>query len=244
MFLESVIEFWKANEQVLTWVMIILFVLILAVLFVISFKYETKNKTNAEKIKKMTALSILSALSVVLYYFVKFPLAAILPFIPGFLDIHFSNVPIFIGGYLFGPISGSMIVIIRFLVKLPGTSTLGVGELADLIIGLATVLVSSIVYHKYKTKKTAILTSFLIIITWTVFAVLANWLFILPFYINLYSFEGVYGMLMVIPGITETNYMSRYILFAVIPFNIIISSLVSVITFASYKRLSKIYHEL
>jgi len=230
--------------QVIEITLLVVFILALIVLFIFAWTVENKIEQKTKKIKKMVMISILAALSVILYYFVKFPLGVILPFIPGFLDIHFSALPIYIGGYLFGPISGSIIAIIRFIVKLPGSSTLGVGELADLVIGLSTVLVSSIMYHRSRTKKTAVLSALAIVGVWVVVAVLANWLFILPFYMNLYSFEAVFGMLTVIPGVTESNYMLLYILYAVIPFNVILASLVSGITFVVYKRLSIVYKKI
>lgn len=242
--MQQIIEFLQNNMQVIEITLLVVFILALIVLFIFAWTVENKIEQKTKKIKKMVMISILAALSVILYYFVKFPLGVILPFIPGFLDIHFSALPIYIGGYLFGPISGSIIAIIRFIVKLPGSSTLGTGELADLVIGLATVLVSSIMYHKSRTKKTAIVSAFAIVGVWVIVAILANWLFILPFYMNLYGFEAVFGMLTVIPGVTESNYMLLYILYAVIPFNVILASLVSGITFVVYKRLSIVYKKI
>jgi riboflavin transporter FmnP len=242
--MQQIIEFLQNNMQVIEITLLVVFILALIVLFIFAWTVENKIEQKTKKIKKMVMISILAALSVILYYFVKFPLGVILPFIPGFLDIHFSALPIYIGGYLFGPISGSIIAIIRFIVKLPGSSTLGVGELADLVIGLATVLVASIMYHRSRTKKTAVLSALAIVGVWVVVAVFANWLFILPFYMNLYGFEAVLGMLTVIPGVTESNYMLLYILYAVIPFNLILASLVSGITFVVYKRLSIVYKKI
>ena len=242
--MQQIIKFLQDNIGTIEIVLISVFILALVFLFIFAWRIEDKSESNSKKVNKMVMISILSALSVVLYYFVKFPLGVILPFIPGFLDIHFSAVPIYIGGYMFGPITGSIIAIIRFVVKLPGSSTLGTGELADLLIGLATVLVSSIMYHRNKTKKTALKASFAIVAVWMIAGILSNWLFILPFYMNLYGFDAVLGMLTVIPGINENNYMLMYILYAVIPFNLILSSLVSAITFILYKRLSLIYKKI
>ena len=243
MSFESIMEFLKDNEAAFLWSLTALFILGLIVLIVVAFKSEKKIENRHNKVKKLTAISMLAALSVVLYYFVKFPISFLLPFIPNFLDIQFSNVPIYIGGYMFGPIAGTIIAVIRFVVKLPGSSTLGVGELADLLIGLVTVLVSSMMYQRNKTKKTAIKASIWIVVLWVVVGTIANWLIILPFYIYMYTFEGVFGMLQVIPGITADNYMLYYLFIAIIPFNLILATLVSGITFLLYKRLSIIYEK-
>lgn len=237
-------DFIQTNQNAFKVGLIVVFSVSLVILSILAYKYESRSKGNGEKIKKMVMLSILAAISVVLYLFVKFPMNLILPFIPGFLDIQFSNLPVYIGGFMFGPISGTIITIIRLLVKLPSSTTAGVGELADFLIGFATVLVSSIIYHHHKTKRGAIIALFSIVISWTITALIINWSFILAFYMHLYGFDAIFGMLTTIPGITRDNYMGYYILFAVIPFNLILSSLVSLLTFVVYKRLSMIYRDI
>ena len=236
----QIVEFLLSHDILFRIIIGALFLGVLVVLFFLAKKYETSHVSNTKKIKKMAAIAILSGLSVALYYFPKFNL----PFLPSFLEFHFSNVPILIGGFLFGPVSGSLIVVIRFLAKLPATSTLGVGEIMDLIIGLSTVLISSIIYHHHKSKKNAIIGMAASAAVWTLVAVLINWLFIVSFYIELYfggSAAAFVGLLAMVPGVSETNYMGPYLLFAVVPFNLILSSFVSVITFILYKRISQLY---
>lgn len=71
-------------------------------------------------IKRMVMISILTALSLVLYIVgPKFSL----PFFPSFLEINFSMLPIFIGLFMLGPVDALGIVLLRFLIKLPFTST-------------------------------------------------------------------------------------------------------------------------
>ena len=217
------------------------FILLLAGLYLFSRKYEDKNKSNSERIKKLTAIAMLSSLSVVLYLYVKFPIQPLIFFMPNFLDIHFSNVPIYIAGYLLGPSSGAMVAIIRFIVKLPQTRTATVGELSDLVIAMATVLVTSILYQKYKSKNTAIWLSIAMIPIWIFTSVLSNWLIIMPFYISVYGFDAVLGMMQNVPGINGDNFMTYYLFIVVVPFNLILSSLVSLITFFTYKGISRFY---
>ena len=86
-------------------------------------------------INKITKIGIFTALSIVLYN-IKFPL----PFFPPFLEVNFSMLPIILVSLMFGPVEGALVVLIRFLIKLPFTHTVIVGETADLIIGLLTVV--------------------------------------------------------------------------------------------------------
>ena len=189
-------------------------------------------------IQKMTTVAILSALSVVFYMFLKFPL----PFIfPSFLDIQFSNLPVILAGLIFGPSEALVVVIIRFLIKAPFSSTAYVGEVADLVIGYLVGTATSFIYHRNKTKKGGIIALVIGSIVWVVGAIIINSVVLLPWYINTYGMDAVFGMLKVIPGITESNYMLYYVVFAVIPFNTLLAVIVSTITFFVYKRISLIY---
>ncbi len=191
-------------------------------------------------IQKMTTVAILAALSVVFYMFLKFPL----PFIfPSFLDIQFSNLPVILAGLIFGPSEALIVVIIRFLVKAPFSSTAYVGEVADLVIGYLVGTFTSFIYHRNRTKKGGIIALIVGAIVWVVGAIIINSVVLLPWYINTYGMEAVFGMLKIIPGISESNYMLYYVLFAVIPFNALLAAIVCCITFFVYKRISLIYKE-
>ena len=92
-----------------------------------------------------------------------------------------------------------------------------------------------------KTKKGAVIACIWGMFVWVFVAVMANYLFVIDFYIEFYfngAVEPLVGMLSVIPGVNTENYMSKYILFAAIPFNILLSGLVYLITFLIYKRIS------
>ncbi|HEY8445372.1 MAG TPA: ECF transporter S component [Bacilli bacterium] len=219
-----------------------LFLLAIIVLLIILAIKKEQKLSNNEKIRRITFVSILSGLSIVLYM-----LKINLPIFLSFLDIQFSNVPALIGGFLFGPLSGAIIVLIRTLVKLPMTGTGGVGELADLIIGLVVVIVSSLIYHKEKTKKNAIKALIYASLSWVFIATFTNWLFIADFYVYT-MFDGnegvIVGALNSLPGVTFVtvdNYMLYYILIGIIPFNLVLSSMVSLVTFLVYKRVSNLF---
>lgn len=190
---------------------------------------------------KITLIANLTALSVLFYFLLKFPL----PFLfPSFLDIQFSNLPAIIGGFTLGPIAGGVIVVLRTLIKLPFSSTAMVGELVDLIIGLSTVLTSSIIYKKLHNKRGAMIAMVAGMFVWVFVAVMANYLFVLDFYINFYfngAVEPLVGMMSIIPGINVDNYMEKFIWYAAVPFNILLSGLVYFITFIVYKRVSHLF---
>ncbi len=197
-----------------------------------------KNKV----IKRIILISILSAIASILYIFPKFSLH----FFPSFLEINFSMLPIIICVFALGPIEGMISVIIRFIVKLItiGTHTVVVGEIADLIIGVFLALIVGFYYKKSNNKYKDTMSMVLCVFVWVFIGILLNWLFLVPTYIELYckgNLDAFVGMCSIIPGINNANYMIKYILFAVIPFNALIAVTVSIVTYFVNKRIKIIY---
>ena len=203
------------------------------------------NNLKKRSVSYMAKVAIFSALSIVLYY-IKLPISIIIPYYPEYLDIQFSNLPAIVGGFILGPAGGIAIVVIRTLIKLPFTGSLGVGELADLIIGISCVFVGSMVYKYKHNKKGAIIALISTFTSWIFFAIIANWLIVIPTYMKLQHFEASYfvSMLWFINGVTESNYMFFYIIGVVIPFNALLSFAVCLITYFVYKRVSLLVQKL
>lgn len=205
-------------------------------------KVEKQEISRSEKIKNMVTIAIFSSISIVLYLTFKFSL----PIFPEFLKFQFSNLALILGMFLLGRKGGITIVLIRTIVVLPFSGTFFVGELADLLIGLAIVFVGTHLYDKNRTKKGAVIALIGISLTWIFVSVLANYFILIPFYINLMfggNEEVFVSMLKIIPNVTSENYLWKYILFGALPFNALLSIVVCLVTFVSYKRLSIIYHK-
>ena len=200
-----------------------------------------------KSIKKMLLTTIFAAMAVILYVFPKFPL----PFFPSFLEINFSMLPIIICGFALGPINGLTCVVLRTLIKivLGMSSTFGVGECMDLMLGAATVVAVSLSYNYLKIKKENVKSTVALAIgcaVWIILSVFLNIFFSIPAYTWLFfsgNKAGIIGALSVIPGVNESNYLWKYTIFAVIPFNLMLSFLVSIITFFVYKKVKGIYEE-
>lgn len=192
-------------------------------------------------IKQMAVIGVFGSLSIVLYYFAKFKL----PIFPSWLDFQFSDVPALIVSFMYGPFSGALVIVVRFFCKLPGTSTVGVGELADLLIGLSFVITAGIIYKRHRTLKGALAATSLGVVAGTLMGVLGNWLILIPAYKQLanYSQSALNDMLdkAMFGGqgfINDNNFMPFYLLVAVLPFNLLRYAMVFVVTFILYKRLS------
>ena len=218
--------------------------IICEIIFLVKSKKNTEKKeiSRGEQIRNMVSVAVFASFSIILYLTLKFSL----PIFPEFLKINFSNLPIILGAFLLGRKNGIMIVLIRTIVVLPFSGTFFVGELADLIISLAIVLIGTYIYKKNRTKKGAIISLIVISLTWMLIASLANRFILIPAYIKLMfggQEEVFVSLLKVIPNITIENYKWKYILFAALPFNAIISISVCFITFITYKKLSILFHK-
>lgn len=205
---------------------------------------KTQNKeklSSREVLNRLTKVAIFGALSFLLY-FLKFNL----PFIfPSFLEINFSMLPIILAGFVLGPWWASLVVLLRFVLKLPFSSTAYVGEAADLIIGLFVLIPSSLFYQYHKDKKGGIISLVLVVAMWVVAGILSNVCINIPFYVNFYfggNMAPLVGMVSgLYKGVTEETFMHYYILLGVIPFNLLLSLIVSIVTYFVYKRVSIIF---
>ena len=200
-----------------------------------------------KRIKKMILSSIFAAMSVLLYLFPKFSL----PIFPSFLEINFSMLPIVICAFSCGPLFGGACVLIRCIVNLiiEGSVSVGVGEIMDLILGFAVVLGSGFMYKYLKVKepKKSIFSLLVCIGIWILAGVLLNVFYAVPAYLKLY-FNGNKDALVsvlskTIPGVNSSNYMGKYVLYAVIPFNLLLSSVVCIVTFFVNKAIYILYDD-
>ena len=128
---------------------------------------------------KMIKISLLSALALILMY-IDFPVIPLFPW----LKIDLSDVPALIGAFGFGPLAGVLIELLKniLIVLIKGTQTGLVGETANFLVGVALILPASLIYHKKKSKKKAILGMILGGVCMEIVGIIANVYFLLPAY--------------------------------------------------------------
>lgn len=206
--------------------------------------YKLYVKVKPLSVKQISLIGVMSALTVILYYFVKFNL----PFFPPWLDIQVSEIPALITGFAYGPYAGSMVILVRFFIKLPTTITAGVGELADLILSLTLVIISSSIYKKHRKLKGAFVSMGIATLAALVVACIINWLVLIPAYIYIAGFklEALVGMLnSYLPfEVTNANFMLVYIFVGALPFNLFRFILVFIFTFSLYKVTHRLLNKL
>ena len=188
--------------------------------------------------RKIAVIGIFSAISGVLM-FMELPLW----FAPGFYELDFSEVPVLICAFAYGPVAGVIAELCKILVKLflKGTSTVFVGDLANFVVGCALILPASIIYHIKKSRKAALIGLGTGTVIMTIFGSVFNAIYLIPAFAKLFMpMDALIGMgTAVNPSITSVGTL---VMFAVVPFNLLKCVADSIITFLLYKPLSPIIH--
>src|SRR5699024_12088637 len=97
---------------------------------------QAKKRVN---VKNITRVSMRSVLAFLLMY-IQVPVAFIAP---PFMKVDISDVPVLIGGFAMGPVMGVVICLVKNILHffIHGSSTMGVGELSNFIVGSTFVVV-------------------------------------------------------------------------------------------------------
>ena len=181
--------------------------------------------------RALTMTALLSALAYILA-FLEFPV----PLSPSFARMDFSDFPALIGAFAFGPVCGILVELIKNTLQLFTTSTGGVGEFANFLMGGAYIAAAGLIYQKHKTKRTALIACVVGSITMGITAAFANYFILLPLFENflpLNELIAAFGSFM--PFIrTKLD----IVLFNALPFNLLKGLVIGFVTMLVYKRIS------
>lgn len=188
------------------------------------------------KTKWIVKVGMLSAVAFLLQL-IEIPL----PMFPSFLQIDFSDVPALLAGFSLGPLAGVAVELIKNLLHVVlKSSTGGVGELANFLIGCALVVPAAIWYRKKPSKSTAVKGMALGTVIMAAVGAVANLYLLIPFFSNFMPIEAIVGLGTAInPSITN---VSTLVLYSVVPFNLLKGVVVTLVTMLIYKRLSPVLH--
>ena len=96
------------------------------------------NRSKTFSLNNVVKVGILAALAYILM-FIQLPI----PIAPPFMKVDLADVPALVGGFAMGPWYGVLIQLIKNILNLSKTSTAGVGELSNFIVGAVFVYVSA-----------------------------------------------------------------------------------------------------
>lgn len=195
------------------------------------------NKKRKLTTREITTVGMLGAIATVLMLF-EIPL----PFAPSFYEIDFSEVPVLVGCFALGPVAGVLVELIKIILNfaINGTVTAGVGEVANFLIGISFCVPAAVIYSKKKAKKSAIIGLIVGTVVMAIFGCFINAYVLLPTYAKAFQIpiDGLIAMgTAVNAGI---NSLMTFVVFAVLPFNLLKGILDSIIVLLIYKKISPI----
>ena len=190
--------------------------------------------TNRHGIRYLTVTAMLSAVAYVLM-FIDFPI----PFlIPSFIQMDISELPALVGAFAFGPVCGVLVCLVKNLLHLFITSTGGVGELCNFLLGATFVLAAGLIYKHKKSKKSALIGALVGAVLMGIISVPLNYFLTYPIYYNFMSKEAILeAYRAIIPSMK--NILQCLICFNM-PFTIAKGLICTGVTMLIYKHLSPI----
>ncbi|BCA85489.1 riboflavin transporter [Enterococcus saigonensis] len=182
------------------------------------------------KVQKMVAVALFAAMGVILQY-VAFPL---LPAF-SFMKVDFSDIPVMLSMFLFGPMAGIATAFIRSVLHLLTTGLELSNLIGDAASFFASVLFTLPMYYffnrnkignKKTTKKVLGVTSGILAMTF--FMSIANYFVITPVYLNVLGLtaDKMLGMS-----------LAQYVAIGVVPFNLLKGGIVSAAFLVIYTKL-------
>jgi len=220
------------------------FALVIVGVFALAYVAELliqKKRGVKEKIittRKTAMIGMFSAIAGILMLF-EFPLPMIAP---PFYELDFSELPVLICGFAFGPVAGVVTEFLKVMIKLflKSTSTAFVGDLANFVVGCTMILPATVIYHLKKSKKMALVACIAGTICMAIFGTAFNAIYLIPAFSKLYGIplEGIIAMGSAINA--SINDIVTFVIICVGPLNIIKGTMISVITLLVYKHLSPI----
>lgn len=172
--------------------------------------------------------------------------AALLDLIPGIpifgniYKLDFSMLPVLLGTFSMGPVEGVIILGLKCLIGWAHSTTMGIGKLAEFLMGLMMILPAGLIYKNHKTRKTAIIGMAVGTLCMIVGSIIINKFILFPFYMAAFhmDMEKILGMVTVAGVDSEI----KMLLLVTGPFNLIKGVVLSVITAIIYKPLSPFLH--
>ena len=188
-----------------------------------SFKVNTRSIV-------MTAL--LGAVASVLMFF-----SFSVPFMPSFIKMDLSEMPALVAAFSMGPLSGAAVCLIKNVVNVFSTTTAGVGELCNFLLGVAFVVPAGYIYKFKKNRLGALIGSLTGSAAMAIIGLPLNYFVTYPLYIKMgFPLDIIIGMYQdILPSVD--GLLMCLIVFN-LPFTLMRGIIDSALTFLIYKRIS------
>ena len=192
---------------------------------------------STKRTHKIAVTAMLSAVATILMA-LDFPI----PFlIPTFVKMDFSELPALLAAFSLGPVSGAVVCLVKNLVNLTMSSTNGVGELCNFLLGICFVIPAGLIYRYKKTRAGALIGALVGAVVMALCSVPVNYFISYPFYAVFMPLDVIIGMYQeLIPSVD--GLMACLVIFNA-PFTLLKGLLDMALAFLIYKPLSPLLHK-
>ena len=198
---------------------------------------DMQTTTNTQKRVNVRYLTVTAMLTAIAYILMFFDFSV--PFImPEFIKMDLSELPALIGSFAMGPLCGVLICLLKNVLHLAITTTGGVGELSNFLLGAAFVVPAGLIYKHKKSRKSALIGSLLGDLFMGVFSIVSNYFLVYPFYYNFMPKETILNAYQAI--LPQMKSILQCLICFNLPFTMVKGLLSVVITFLIYKHISPI----
>lgn len=193
----------------------------------------TEKTAKRVNVRYLTVTAMLSAVAYILMF-----LDFSVPFMPEFIKMDLSELPALIGSFAMGPVCGVLVCLVKNILHLFITSTAGVGELSNFILGMAFVLPAGLIYKHKKSRKTALIGSLTGALFMGAFSVVSNYFLVYPVYYNFMPEEVILAAYQAI--FSGVDSILECLICFNMPFTFVKGMFSVAITFLIYKHISPI----
>ncbi len=166
-----------------------------------------------------------------------------IPLLPNFLKLDISDFPALIAGYAYGPLAGIWVCLVKNVLHLTVTTTGGVGELSNFLLGVCFVLPAAWIYRiGKKTKKSAFIGAVVGTVFMSVTGIFTNFYIVYPLYYYVMGLTIEDLMHMYQSKLPSVQDLWQALAIFNLPLTLVKGALCTAITFLVYKHISPVLH--
>lgn len=191
------------------------------------------NKAKKINIRFIVTTGVLSAVASVLMM-----LSFSVPFMPSFIKMDFSELPALIASFSMGPWSGVCVCLVKNVINLTMTTTGGVGELSNFLLGCLFVIPAGLIYRHRPTRKMAFIGALSGSALMAIGSLPINYFVTYPVYTKILPVDKIIAMYQAIFG--GVDGLFECLLIFNVPYTFLKGMVNTAVAFLIYKHISRL----
>lgn len=191
-----------------------------------------------QETKYLTKIGLLSAVAALLMFW-ELPL----PMMPVFLKLDISELPAVIAAFSMGPAAAVIVDLLKNIMHAFNTQTMGIGEIANFLVGIAFLIPTGYIYQKRADMAGASAGLICGTLSMMLTASFLNYYILLPLYQAVLHFPLERMIMLGSAANPHIVDLQTFIILAIIPFNAIKGIIIALFTLVLYKKVLPLLRE-